>query len=127
MGFKLEIFTCSWVLRINKYFYLQLEKEALVKGVPIGQAIDIEIPPPRPKRKPSNPYPRKTGVAAPNLQAGTKDGKLLASVSSSHHGKQILDLEKEPIPEASNQPFCSFICVPVFCSVYYYSYVSFSL
>ncbi|KAE8722086.1 protein LHY-like isoform X5 [Hibiscus syriacus] len=41
-----------------------LEKEALAKGVPIGQALDIEIPPPRPKRKPSNPYPRKTGVGA---------------------------------------------------------------
>ncbi|RVW85105.1 Protein LHY [Vitis vinifera] len=77
----------------------KLEKEALVKGVPIGQGIDIEIPPPRPKRKPSNPYPRKTGVAAPTLQAGTKDGKLLASVSSSHPGKQILDLEKDPLPE----------------------------
>ncbi|XP_010661513.1 protein LATE ELONGATED HYPOCOTYL isoform X4 [Vitis vinifera] len=80
-------------------FFSKLEKEALVKGVPIGQAIDIEIPPPRPKRKPSNPYPRKTGVAAPTLQAGTKDGKLLASVSSSHPGKQILDLEKDPLPE----------------------------
>lgn len=81
-----------------------MEKEALVKGVPIGQGIDIEIPPPRPKRKPSNPYPRKTGVAAPTLQAGTKDGKLLASVSSSHPGKQILDLEKDPLPEVSIYP-----------------------
>ncbi|EPS72249.1 hypothetical protein M569_02508, partial [Genlisea aurea] len=38
-------------------FFTKLEKEAIVKGV--GHALDIEIPPPRPKRKPSNPYPRK--------------------------------------------------------------------
>ncbi|MBA0788821.1 hypothetical protein Gotri_006694 [Gossypium trilobum] len=44
-------------------FFSKLEKEALAKGVPIGQALDIEIPPPRPKRKPSNPYPRKTSAA----------------------------------------------------------------
>ncbi|THG03098.1 hypothetical protein TEA_016121 [Camellia sinensis var. sinensis] len=78
-----------------------LEKEALVKGVPIRQAIDIEIPPPRPKRKPSNPYPRKTGVAIPSLQVGAKDGNNSSSVSSSctATGKQILDLEREPLPE----------------------------
>lgn len=77
----------------------QLEKEALVKGVPVGQAIDIEIPPPRPKRKPSNPYPRKTGtVSSPNTRIRAKDGKQ-ASSSSSQTAKQTLDLEKEPFPE----------------------------
>jgi len=75
-----------------------LEKEALVKGVPIGQALDIDIPPPRPKRKPSNPYPRKTSIGVPTSQVGTKDGKLFTSVSSSDC-KQALDLEKEPLPE----------------------------
>lgn len=82
-------------------FFTKLEKEALVKGVPIRQAIDIEIPPPRPKRKPSNPYPRKTGVATPSLQVGAKDGNNSSSVSSSctATGKQILDLEREPRPE----------------------------
>lgn len=76
----------------------QLEKEALVKGVPVGQALDIDIPPPRPKRKPSNPYPRKTSASAQTSHVGGKDGKLLVSVSSSHC-KQVLDLEKEPQPE----------------------------
>ncbi|KAK8321964.1 hypothetical protein V6Z12_A12G135600 [Gossypium hirsutum] len=74
-----------------------LEKEALAKGVPIGQALDIEIPPPRPKRKPSNPYPRKTG-AATTVQEGAKDGKSEMPLSSLRC-KQMLDLEKEPLPE----------------------------
>ncbi|PON97191.1 Protein LHY [Trema orientale] len=75
-----------------------LEKEALLKGVPVGQALDIDIPPPRPKRKPSNPYPRKTSSGTPTSQVGAKDGKFLSSESSSHC-KQVLDLEKEPVPE----------------------------
>ncbi|XP_039123519.1 protein LATE ELONGATED HYPOCOTYL-like isoform X3 [Dioscorea cayenensis subsp. rotundata] len=59
---------------------LQLEKEALLKGIPLGQAHDIDIPPPRPKRKPSNPYPRKTGPGSLSSSAEMKDEK----VSKSH-------------------------------------------
>lgn len=84
-----------------KLLCLQLEKEALSKGVPIGQAIDIDIPPPRPKRKPRNPYPRKTCTSAPTSHIGSKDGKLLSSVSSLHCN-QVLDLEKEPICDVSS-------------------------
>ncbi|KAL1350288.1 hypothetical protein HN51_014395 [Arachis hypogaea] len=83
-------------------FFSKLEKEALVKGVPLGQAIDIDIPPPRPKRKPSNPYPRKTNVGTPTSHSGAKYGKLFISVASSHC-KQTLDLEKEPLPEKHNE------------------------
>ncbi|KAF8379829.1 hypothetical protein HHK36_029278 [Tetracentron sinense] len=80
-------------------FFSKLEKEALIKGIPLGQALDISIPPPRPKKKPSNPYPRKTSAGAPNsLPVGPKDGKLLSSTSL-FAGKQILDLENEPPPE----------------------------
>lgn len=76
-----------------------MEKEAFVKGVPIGQALDIDIPPPRPKRKPNNPYPRKTNVGgAPTLHSGARHGKPLISIVSSL-GKQALGLEKEPLPE----------------------------
>lgn len=75
---------------------LQLEKEALVKGTPIGQALDIEIPPPRPKRKPSNPYPRKTSIGTPTSQVESKDGKSGNPLPQTEH---ILDLEKEPVPE----------------------------
>ncbi|KAK4268957.1 hypothetical protein QN277_022178 [Acacia crassicarpa] len=81
-------------------FFSKLEKESLEKGVPIGQALDIDIPPPRPKRKPANPYPRKISNGSPALHNGIKDGKL-TSVSPSH-GKHALDLEKEPPPEESN-------------------------
>ncbi|XVF72928.1 hypothetical protein PTKIN_Ptkin12aG0160200 [Pterospermum kingtungense] len=81
-------------------FFSKLEKEALAKGVPISQALDIEIPPPRPKRKPSNPYPRKTG-AATTAQVGAKDGKSEMLVSSLRC-KQVLDLEKEPELERPN-------------------------
>lgn len=80
-------------------FFSKLEKEALVKGVPIGQALEIDIPPPRPKRKPSNPYPRKTGVAVPTSDIVAQDRQESIAVASMQPGKQILDLEKEPLPE----------------------------
>ncbi|PQQ10864.1 protein LHY isoform X1 [Prunus yedoensis var. nudiflora] len=82
-------------------FFSKLEKEAHNKGVPAGQSIDIDIPPPRPKRKPSNPYPRKSCSAAPTWatsHVAAKDGKLLSSTSSSYC-KQVVGLEKEPLDE----------------------------
>lgn len=39
-------------------------------GTSLGQALDIDIPPPRPKRKPNSPYPRKNGL---NSEALTKE------------------------------------------------------
>lgn len=74
-----------------------MEKEAVAKGVPIKQALDIEIPPPRPKRKPNYPYPRKTGPKDP--QVAEKDGKQETLISSLQSGIQILDLEKNPLPQ----------------------------
>ncbi|XP_020553443.1 protein LHY-like [Sesamum indicum] len=76
-------------------FFTKLEKEALVKGVPIGHTLDIEIPPPRPKRKPSNPYPRKTSVGVRTSQVGLKDGKLSNPVSSTCLSNMKVELEKE--------------------------------
>ncbi|RWW22944.1 hypothetical protein GW17_00012828 [Ensete ventricosum] len=59
---------------------LQLEKEALEKGIPVGQSHDIDIPPPRPKRKPSSPYPRKSSTCC--LTPGeTINGKSSKSMS----------------------------------------------
>ncbi|XP_039012071.1 protein LATE ELONGATED HYPOCOTYL-like isoform X1 [Hibiscus syriacus] len=81
-------------------FFSKLEKEALAKSVPTSQTLDIEIPPPRPKRKPNNPYPRKTSAAI-SIQMGAKDGKSETPVSFLR-GKQVLDLEKEPLPERPN-------------------------
>lgn len=76
-----------------------MEKETLVKGVPVGNALDIKIPPPRPKRRPNNPYPRKTNMRDPTLQVGVKDGKISIPVSSSRSHKMILDSEKEQLVE----------------------------
>ncbi|KAJ7951398.1 LHY protein [Quillaja saponaria] len=83
-------------------FFSKLEKESLVKGVPIGKDHDVCIPPPRPKRKPSNPYPRKSSFSISTSQIGVTDGKIIMSVSSSH-SNQALDLEKEPLPEKTNE------------------------
>ncbi|KAG9455444.1 hypothetical protein H6P81_008348 [Aristolochia fimbriata] len=70
-------------------FFSKLEKEAVIKGMPLGQAHDIDIPPPRPKRKPSNPYPRKTGTGPPISSVGPKEEKL-------PNNKKGLDLEHDP-------------------------------
>nr|ACL81163.1 late elongated hypocotyl-like protein [Mirabilis jalapa] len=77
-------------------FFSKLEKEALVKGVAVGQAIDIEIPPPRPKRKPNTPYPRKTGATSPNTQLRVIDGKQVPTGSSPTTN---LDLEEQHLSE----------------------------
>lgn len=84
------------VVMLNSISVIQLEKEAIVKGVPIGQSLDIEIPPPRPKRKPNNPYPRKTSVGTPAYQVEVKDGKIPNPVSSSCQSKVTVAMEKEP-------------------------------
>ncbi|CAL9071231.1 unnamed protein product [Musa textilis] len=61
-------------------FFTKLEKEALEKGIPAGQSHDIDIPPPRPKRKPSCPYPRKSSTC--RLTPGeTINGKSSKSMS----------------------------------------------
>lgn len=77
-----------------------MEKESLTKGVPPGHAHDIDIPPPRPKRKPSNPYPRKTSVGSiPSSSPGARDVKPVTSISSLCPSRQALDLENDPPPE----------------------------
>ena len=80
----------------------QLEKEAEAKGIPVCQALNIEIPPPRPKRKPNTPYPRKPGNNGPSA-------KLVSSASSSQCNQAFLDLEKVPISEVYTSLFFSSI------------------
>lgn len=79
-------------------FFTKLEKEAVAKGVPIRQTLDMEIPPPRPKRKPNYPYPRKIGLP----DHPEKDGKQTSLVSALQSGIEILDLEKKPQSERTN-------------------------
>ncbi|XP_010542804.1 PREDICTED: protein LHY-like isoform X3 [Tarenaya hassleriana] len=83
-------------------FFTKLEKEAQAKGIPICQALDIEIPPPRPKRKPSNPYPRKTGNGESTSQVSSAKVVKLDSSASFSHCNQALDLEKKPFTEKPN-------------------------
>ncbi|WOL13243.1 hypothetical protein Cni_G22012 [Canna indica] len=61
-------------------FFTKLEKEALEKGIPPGQAHDIDIPPPRPKRKPNSPYPRKSSTGSLAPKEGP-NGKPLKSIT----------------------------------------------
>lgn len=81
--------------------HFQLEKEAEAKGIPVCQALDIEIPPPRPKRKPNTPYPRKHGNngTSSSQVSSAKDAKLASSASSSQFNQSFLDLEKMPFSE----------------------------
>ncbi|XP_020581341.1 protein CCA1-like [Phalaenopsis equestris] len=62
-------------------FFTKLEKEAVATGIPLGRVHDIDIPPPRPKKKPNYPYPRKIGsCSAPSLIEAA-DEKTLKTVN----------------------------------------------
>lgn len=74
-------------------FFTKLEKEAITKGVPFGQAHDIEIPPPRPKRKPSCPYPRKTGAGSFSPSVEAIEEKTSKSPSPLIACKQAADVD----------------------------------
>ncbi|XP_074592254.1 protein CCA1-like isoform X2 [Curcuma longa] len=54
-------------------FFTKLEKEAVEKGIAPGQVHDIDIPPPRPKRKSSSPYPRKSSIGTPTSEAMSRN------------------------------------------------------
>ncbi|CAH2039186.1 unnamed protein product [Thlaspi arvense] len=82
-------------------FFSKLEKEAEAKGIPVCQALDIEIPPPRPKRKPNTPYPRKPGNNAAS-SSQVPSAKLVSSASPSHCNQVLLDLEKLPFAEKTS-------------------------
>ncbi|KAI3983818.1 hypothetical protein MKX01_011526 [Papaver californicum] len=78
-------------------FFSKLEKEAVVKGVSLGQTLEIEIPPPRPKRKPSYPYPRKSyGASSITSSVEVTDGKLLTLTSSLYPGNEISESKNDP-------------------------------
>ncbi|KAF3507429.1 hypothetical protein F2Q69_00000013 [Brassica cretica] len=72
-------------------FFTKLEKEAEAKGI---KALDIEIPPPRPERKPNVPYPWKPGPSS-------SQAKLVSS-SQCNQPQVFLDLEKVPISEKTS-------------------------
>ncbi|XP_074567310.1 protein CCA1 [Curcuma longa] len=79
-------------------FFTKLEKEALEKGVSPGQAHDIDIPPPRPKRKPSSPYPRKSIAGSFSLSGEAIYGRLSQSMPL-HGASEVMDIESEEASE----------------------------
>ncbi|CAA6656107.1 unnamed protein product [Spirodela intermedia] len=83
-------------------FFSKLEKEALIKGIPLGQAHGIEIPPPRPKRKPNNPYPRKTSACVSSSRKGKQDRRSASSPVCSE--KNLLDMEIDGSHETLGRP-----------------------
>jgi hypothetical protein len=66
---------------------LQLEKEAMNNGTSPGQAHDIDIPPPRPKRKPNSPYPRKNGLSSETSTREVSNDKSIKSNMGLSSGK----------------------------------------
>lgn len=66
-------------------FFSKLVRGSSSKGVSSTERTqDIDIPPPRPKRKPRHPYPRKAvGTAHQSGSPASKEGDILPSVVSS--------------------------------------------
>ncbi|KAH9324292.1 hypothetical protein KI387_004470, partial [Taxus chinensis] len=71
-------------------FFSKLERESSTRGVPAGKTQDISIPPPRPKRKPSHPYPRKAGTTIQSgFSANEEDNRTPQAVSSAPVGLNL--------------------------------------
>eukprot|EP01018_Ginkgo_biloba_P028769 Gb_25658 [translate_table: standard] len=65
-------------------FFSKLVKESSGKGVSsVGKPQEIEIPPPRPKRKPRHPYPRKAGTTLQSGSSSSKEGNASPPAISS--------------------------------------------
>jgi MYB-related transcription factor LHY len=82
---------------------MQLEKKAVTKGVTPGQAHEIDIPPPRPKRKPSCPYPRKSNGYSVNFEPLTVDfSKPKGLVPTLTTSRESPKAEANAFPEVLN-------------------------
>jgi len=87
MGFAEHIGTKTAV-QIRSHaqkFFSKLVRGSSNKGVSSTErADDIEIPPPRPKRKPRHPYPRKAaGTSDQSGSPASNEGDVFPSVVSS--------------------------------------------
>ncbi|KAG0502294.1 hypothetical protein HPP92_002366 [Vanilla planifolia] len=87
-------------------FFTKLEKEANAKGTPLGHAHGIDIPPPRPKRKPKGPYPRKIGACCipPAKEADTS---INPSESSNQNSRPERNAPIEGTKDSSDGGSCS--------------------
>ncbi|OEL37064.1 Protein LHY, partial [Dichanthelium oligosanthes] len=90
---------------------LQLEKEAMNNGTSPGQAHDIDIPPPRPKRKPNSPYPRKSGLTSETPTKEVTNVKSAKSNMTLSNGNVKMagdaSLQKFQCKEVSEKGSCS--------------------
>lgn len=82
-------------------FFTKLEKESVSKGIPMGQTHVIDIPPPRPKRKPCNPYPRKIGACCASPAAEAEDENMSKSVNFKETIKEGITLKRNALIEVS--------------------------
>ncbi|XP_006659145.1 protein CCA1 isoform X2 [Oryza brachyantha] len=91
-------------------FFTKLEKEAINNGTSPGQAHDIDIPPPRPKRKPNSPYPRKSSLSCETSIREVPNDKATKSNLRSNSTSQMAGdaaLEKLQRKEISEKGSCS--------------------
>jgi MYB-related transcription factor LHY len=92
-------------------FFTKLEKEAINNGTSPGQAHDIDIPPPRPKRKPNCPYPRKGCLSSETpTREVSNDKPTKSNVSLSNSNAQTesnVTLQKLQRMELSENGNCS--------------------
>lgn len=66
-----------------------MEKEAINNGTSPGQAHDIDIPPPRPKRKPNSPYPRKSCLSSETSTREVQNDKATISNMTNNSTAQM--------------------------------------
>ncbi|XP_020684284.1 protein LHY isoform X3 [Dendrobium catenatum] len=86
-------------------FFLKLENGT--GGMSPGHPHDIEIPPPRPKRKPCSSYPRKTGAASQSPFVEVKEKNLSQAFVSLGTDEVAMDTKiksyQEPVKVAIEQ------------------------
>ncbi|KAG8046542.1 hypothetical protein GUJ93_ZPchr0008g13636 [Zizania palustris] len=91
-------------------FFTKLEKEAINNGTSPGQVHDIDIPPPRPKRKPNSPYPRKGSLSSETSTREVPNDKASKSNIRSNSSAQMAGdeaLQKLQRKETSENGSCS--------------------
>ncbi|RLM61175.1 protein LHY [Panicum miliaceum] len=92
-------------------FFTKLEKETMNNGTSPGQAHDIDIPPPRPKRKPNSPYPRKSGLSSETPSKEVPNDKSTKSNLTVGNGNVQMagdaSLQKFQRKEVSEKGSCS--------------------
>ncbi|XP_062195493.1 protein CCA1-like isoform X2 [Phragmites australis] len=80
-------------------------------GTSPGQAHDIDIPPPRPKRKPNSPYPRKSGLSSDTPTKEVQNDKSTISNMRWTNGNAEMvgdaSLQKLQRKEVSEKGSCS--------------------